>query len=134
MLNERLKNIRDELNQFEDGFSRYAFLVELSAYVSPHQPDLMNDENLYEGCQSRVWIQMENHDGRFQMKATSDTLIIRGILYVMMELYNGCPLNEIAASQIDFLRDCGVEEHFSSERAVGIRGINQWIRCFCANP
>ena len=132
MLKERLKEIREELNQFEDGFSKYSFLVQLSAYVSGDQSDLMIDEYLYEGCQSQVWLRLKCVDNTFQMKATSDTLIIRGILYIMMELYNGCPISEIAELELDFLKTCGIEEHFSSERTMGIQGIIEQIRDFCA--
>lgn len=134
MLEMRLKEIREEFEQFEDSFSQYAFLVELSAYVPHDQPDLTTDAHLYKGCQSQVWLAMSSENGIFQMKATSDTLILRGLLYVMMELYNGCTLAEIAEHPIDLLSACGIEGHFTSERTIGIRGITEKIFEFCQNP
>ena len=56
MLDDRIREIREELNAFEDEFLRYSFLVELSSYVPADQPELMKDENLHRGCQSRVWL------------------------------------------------------------------------------
>lgn len=134
MLEMRLKEIREEFEQFEDSFSQYAFLVELSAYVPPEQPDLTIEANRFKGCQSQVWLTMHAENGIFQMKATSDTLILRGLLYVMMELYNGCTLTEIAEHPIDLLSACGIERHFTSERTIGIRGITEKIYEFCQNP
>ena len=131
MIQERLRAIREELAALEDELMQYSFLVELSAYVSPHQPELMREQNLQRGCQSRVWLRCHVDDGRFYMEATSDTLLIRGVLYIMMELFNGLKPEEIAASDVDFLNDCGISRHFSGARVNGIQGIAASVRAYC---
>ncbi len=131
MLEQRLSEIREELDSFEDEFTKYSFIVELSAYVSPDQPDLMKDEFLQRGCQSRVWARYELRDEKFFMRATSDTLIIRGVLYIMQELFCGVPAVEIAASKIDFLGELGIAGHFSDARQSGIGSITSSIVSFC---
>ena len=132
MIQERLSEIAAELNQFEDEFLKYSFLVELSAYVNPNQPDLMTKNHLHEGCQSQVWMSFQEEDGLFLMRAMSDTLIIRGVLYVIMELFNGLSVKEISENKINFLEDCGIEQHFSSERVAGISSIISAIYDFCS--
>ena len=127
-----MREIRAELCGFDDALTQYAFLTELSAYVPVHQPELTTEEHLYRGCQSQVWLSLSERDGLFAMSATSDTLIIRGVLYVMMELYNGCSVKEIAARPVDFLREAGIADLFPSERIAGIGGINREIQRFCA--
>jgi cysteine desulfuration protein SufE len=131
MLEERLAEIRAELNSFDDDFLKYSFLVELSAYVPADQPDLMRDEYLHRGCQSRVWVRLGSEGGAFRMRATSDTLIIRGVLYVMSELFNGVPVGEIADADLDFLEACGIAEHFSDARATGIQSIADAVLTYC---
>ena len=131
MIEERIKEIYDELNAFDDEFMKYSFLVELSAYVDPDQPELMTEKNLHKGCQSRVWVEYRITEGKFFMNATSDTLIIRGVLYVMMELFNGLPPEEILGRRIDFLSECGIKEHFSDLRVSGISGIADAIYSYC---
>lgn len=131
MIGERLEEIRKELNAFDDELMKYSFLVELSAYVKPDQPDLMTEENLHHGCQSQVWIRYRITDGKFYMNATSDTLIIRGVLYVMMQLFNGLPPEEIARSRIDFLKECGIAQHFTGSRISGIGGITEAVYTYC---
>ncbi len=131
MLEKRLEEIRAELNAFDDEFMRYSFLVELSSYVPADQSDLMQDAYLQRGCQSRVWVRLESEDGLYHMRATSDTLIIRGVLYVMMELFNGVPTAEIAEAEFDFLEACGIKEHFSDTRATGIGSVVSSIFSFC---
>ena len=80
MIEERLAEIRNEFASLDDSFTQYSFLVELSAYVSPDQPDLMKEEHLQRGCHSRVWIRQSIENGVFHMDATSDTMLIRGVL------------------------------------------------------
>ena len=132
MIEERLEEIRKELNAFDDELMKYSFLVELSAYVKPDQSDLMKEENLHHGCQSQVWIRYRITDGKFFMDATSDTLIIRGVLYVMMELFNGLTPEEISGTRIDFLKESGIAQHFTGSRISGISGITEAVYAYCA--
>lgn len=132
MIQQRLAEIREELGQFEDGFSRYAFLVELSAYVPADQPELTRERYLFDGCQSRVWVKMAERDGLFHMEATSDTLIIRGVLHVMMTLFNGCPVGEIEAERPDVLAECGIGAFFAGQRAGGMGALTASIYEFCS--
>lgn len=131
MIEERIKEIKEELNAFDDELMKYSFLVELSAYVDPDQPELMTEENRYHGCQSQVWVHYRIENGQFFMNATSDTLIIRGVLYVMMELYNGLAPEEIAGHPINFLAACGISQHFTGARVSGIEGISDSVFRFC---
>ena len=133
MLKERLDEIRKELNDFDDELMKYSFLVELSSYVDAHQPELMIPENLHHGCQSLVWIRCRIEEGKFYMNATSDTLLIRGVLYVMMELFNGLTPEEILENRIDFLKDCGISQHFNESRVSGIRGITEAVYGCCSD-
>lgn len=132
MLQERWNSIKEELFQFDDEYTRYSFLVELSAYVSPHQEQLMQPQYLYEGCQSKVWLKLGKKNGCLTIEATSDTMLIRGILYVIMELYRDVPLCEIAEHPIPFLEECGFATQLTAARNSGIKGILDEINMFCA--
>lgn len=131
MIGQRIEEIRNELSSLDDAFLQYSFLVELSSYVSPHQPELMTDAHLHHGCQSRVWTEFCIKDGQFYMNATSDTLLIRGVLYILMELFNGLSPEEIAETKPDFLKECGISHHFSGERISGLNSVTDSIYAFC---
>lgn len=133
MLLERLAEIKKELDQFSDGFTKYSFLVELSALNNQNTPDVMQECNLFKGCQSQVWIKLSVQDGLFYMHATSDTLLLRGLLYIMMQLYNGCPLSEIAETDLNILPYCGIEQFFTDQRISGVHGITKAIQDFCSD-
>lgn len=128
MLKDRIKEIETEFSELPDSFLRYSFLVELSAYVTDTPPELMVEENLFPGCQSRVWMMTTFQNGRLKLTATSDTLLIRGLLYVMMELYNDCTPQELLETPIDILALCKVTENFTSERSANIKRMQEFIR------
>ncbi len=133
-IEKRIEEIRGEMGQFTDVLTRYSFLVELSAYMIDPDPYLLTEEWLYPNCQSKVWIRYSFGDEGLEIEAFSDTLIIRGILYVLTELYRGCTAEEIAETDVDVLTLCGVEEQFNSTRSGNIKRLQNDLReyaCKC---
>lgn len=133
MLKNRIKEIEKEFSELPDSFMRYSFLVELSAYVTDNSPELMQEANLFPGCQSRVWMTVDFSAGRLRLAATSDTMLIRGLLYVMMELYNDCTPQELLETPVDILQLCQVTENFNSERSSNIKRMLEFIRNVAAD-
>lgn len=127
MLKDRMKQIKNEFMELEDTFLRYSFLTELSVYTTNPPKELLCDEYLFPGCQSRVWLKIDFIDGHIQIQATSDTMIIRGLLYVISELFNGCTAKEIVDTPIDILDLCGVSGNFSNERTANIKHMTNKI-------
>ena len=112
--------LREEFSEFEDGFERYSYLVEIAGMLPPMAEELHTDENLVRGCQSHVWVSTEAKDGRFFFEADSDTLIIKGVLLLLQDLLCGVPLEEAASVELDVLADAGLTAEFSDERQKGI--------------
>ncbi len=131
MLAERLKEIAMEFSTLPNDMLRYSFLVELSAYVPTTIPEIMQEEYRFTKCQSQVWIRLGSAQGAFQMQGTSDTLIIRGLLHVLMQLFNDCPLEEIAEQPIDIVALCGLSKQISGTRGDNIGFLLQEIQNFC---
>lgn len=119
---EELAQMKCEFDSLPDGFSRYTYLVELSALL-PKTKGLDADERLYRGCQSQVWLWVSREEGRCRLYADSDTLIIRGILALFVGLLDQRPVEEVLAVQFDLLDALGIGEHFNSQRTSGISGL-----------
>ena len=80
-----LAQLKGEFASLPDGFARYSYLTELSALLSPPR-EVRQDQFLYRGCQSKVWLHVTVENGLCHLAADSDTLIIRGILSLFREL------------------------------------------------
>lgn len=120
--------LREEFAEFEDGFERYSYLVEIAGMLPPMAEELHIDDNLVRGCQSHVWITTEARDGHFWFEADSDTLIIKGILLLLQDLLCGVPLEEAASVELDVLADAGLTAEFSDERQKGIGFVMRRLR------
>ena len=119
-LEERKRELAEEFAQFQDGFDRYSYLVELAGLLPPYPEDRRTEDRLVRGCQSHVWLDIRPQDGLFQFSGDSDTLILKGILLLLEDLFNGLPLGEAAGGQVDFTALTGLESSLPSDRQKGV--------------
>lgn len=125
----QLTDLKAEFSSLPDGFARYCYLVELSALLPEGSAALRQPEHRYEGCQSLVWLRVWREDGLCRLEADSDTLILRGILYLYRLLYDGeTAARSAALAPLDLLRELDLGEHFGARRALGIGGLAQEIQ------
>lgn len=127
MLSE-LKVLAAEFASLPDSFSRYAYLVELAALLPEADEELRQAGHLYSGCQSSVWLLPEVKRGKVVLRADSDTLILRGILYLFSVLLEGETPEAVRSARFDLLAELGIGEHFNSQRTLGIGGMLQEIQ------
>ncbi len=128
MIQDHLAQLREELAEFEDGFERYSYLVELAALLPPYPQAYRTPECLVQGCQSRVWLNAYSEDGKFFFDADSDTLIIKGVLLLLQDVLCGVPLEEAAGLRTDLLQEAGLSGVFSDTRQKGIGAAIEMLR------
>ena len=118
-----LAQLRSEFDNLPDGFARYSYLVELAALLPDIPEELRREENLYRGCQSRVWLAVSAEHGTVRLNVDSDTLLIRGLLYLFRDLLDGRTVDEVLSARFDLLQELPLAEHFNSRRTAGIAGL-----------
>ena len=128
---EQQNRLIEDICSTGDVLSQYSYLVELSARL-PHMPDgAKEDAKKVEKCQSQVWIRgKRDGDGVF-FEADSDTLIVRGVLYLMLSLVNGRGFDEVSSCEFDFVNETELKEAFSDVRLNGFGAIENSIQSFC---
>ena len=123
-MTEIQKEYAEELIASGDTFMRYSCLVEYAMMLPPLPGEKRLHAALVEGCMSQVWIGVEqSENGEASFLLDSDTLIIRGILYILREVFMGYSEEEAASFEFSLLRDSGLEDLFSSRRQVGLQSI-----------
>jgi cysteine desulfuration protein SufE len=124
-----------EFNELGDGFEQYSYLIELSACLPPFPTDKRTEDRLVRGCQSHVWLDARVcSDGTFTFDADSDTLIIKGVLAVLHELFAEQPAAEVAASELTLFARTQLMETFSDDRQKGIGYIVQRLQSLAERP
>ena len=110
-------------NDMGDIFDQYAYLIEISGQLPLIEQEMKIKENLVQGCQSKVWLHICFKDGFADIKADSDTLIIKGILKLIADIFNGETAKDIINSEMFFLNKLDVANGFTTDRKKGITYI-----------
>jgi len=111
---------------------RYAYLIELGQKLAPLDEAYKTEENLVRGCQSTVWLHRECRDGDVYLQADSDSLIVKGLAALLMEVFSGQPAKAILAAELTFFDQTGLNKHLSSQRANGLMAMLEQIKAFAA--
>ncbi|MEM6326165.1 MAG: SufE family protein [Bacteroidota bacterium] len=127
-LDARQQAIVDEFAMLDDWMLRYQHLIE-HARSMPELPEAdRTDDALVRGCQSRVWIQTRDDDGRFHLAADSEAQIVRGLASLLVRALDGLPPRTVAEADLWFVREAGLSEHLSPNRANGLDAMIRRIR------
>ena len=122
--------IIDEFTGFDDWLDRYQLLIDLGNEQEPLPEEYKTDNNLIEGCQSRVWLQADFVDGKIIFRAESDALIVKGIVALLIKVYSGHTPDEILASEPYFVEAIGLKEHLSPTRSNGLVAMIKQMRLY----
>ena len=129
-INEIQDSIIEEFSDFEDWLDRYQLLIDLGNEQEPLPEEYKTDNNLIEGCQSRVWLQADFVDGKVQFRAESDALIVKGIVSLLIKVYSGHTPDEILESEPYFVEAIGLKEHLSPTRSNGLVAMIKQMRLY----
>ncbi len=129
-INEIQQEIIEEFNDFEDWMDKYQMLIDLGNDLEPLDDKYKTDDNLIDGCQSRVWVQCDYVDGFIQLRAESDALIVKGIIALLIRVLGGHTPKEIIDADLHFIDEIGLSEHLSPTRANGLLAMIKQIRIY----
>ena len=123
----------EDLNMLGDWFLQYEYLLEISTEL-PKIPEFQRtDENKVPGCQSGVWLDIQYANGKVQVSADSDALIIRGILSVIVSLLSNRAPGEIVAYVPRFIEETNIKQQISTDRFNGIHSVIRSIQKVAEN-
>lgn len=129
-IEELSAEVIDEFSVFGEWLDKYEYIIELGKALPVIDEKDKVDANLINGCQSRVWLSCENRDGRLWFKADSDAIITKGIISLLIRVYNGQKPAEIAASDFSFIEEIGLKENLSPTRANGLVSMIKQIKIY----
>ena len=122
--------IIDEFSVFDDWMDKYALLIDLGNSLPPIEEKYKTNENLIEGCQSRVWLQADYRDGRIWFEAESDAIIVKGIVSLLVRVLSGRTPDEILNANLYFIDRIGLTEHLSPTRSNGLLAMVKQMRMY----
>ena len=130
-IKDKQEEIIEEFNAFDDWMDRYQLLIDLGSEQPPLDEQYKTDNNLIEGCQSRVWLQADlMPDGTVRFLAESDALIVKGIVSLLVKVYSGHTPDEILENEPYFVEAVGLKEHLSPTRSNGLVAMIKQMRLY----
>lgn len=129
-IDEIQDEIIDEFSVFDDWMDKYQILIDMGNSLPPFDETYRIDQNLIEGCQSRVWLHAEYRDGHIYFSADSDAIIVKGIISLLMKVLSGRTPDEILVSDLHFIDAIGLKEHLSPTRSNGLLSMVKQMRLY----
>ncbi len=127
-LEEAKAAVVEEFSMFDEWLDKYEYLIELGKNLDVFPVELKTDDRLIKGCQSRVWLDATAKDGKVFFRADSDAIITKGIISLLIQVYNGRSAAEIAADDFGFVEQIGLRANLSPTRANGLNSMIETIR------
>ncbi len=112
----------------EDWTDRYQYIIDLGRQAPAFPADWQIEQYRLKGCQSQVWIVTEMQEGRLQIRATSDSAIVAGLIAMLVKVYSNRRPADIISTPPEFIRKIQLEDHLSPTRSNGLSAMVQQIR------
>ena len=125
---ERLQELLDELDLFQDWTERYEYIIGLGKKLPRLNEQFKTDERLIKGCQSRVWLHTIDDQGHIILEADSDSLITKGLIALFIRLLSGLTAEEIVKADINQLDRTGLRDHLAPTRANALSSMALQIK------
>lgn len=129
-INEAQDEVVAEFADFDDWMDRYQMLIDLGNDLEVLNEKYKTQQNLIDGCQSRVWLQCDYVDGKLIFTADSDALIVKGIIALLIQVLSGHTPKEILDADLYFIDRIGLHDHLSPTRSNGLLAMVKQIKAY----
>jgi cysteine desulfuration protein SufE len=125
---EHITTLIETFELYEDWADKYEYIIELGKQLPPMPEALKTEHSLIKGCQSKVWLVAQKQEGKIHFLADSDTIIAKGIIALLLYVFNDQPPETIKTISLDFIETIGLSEHLSPNRNNGLRSMIKTIQ------
>ncbi len=129
-INEIQDEIIAEFDEFTEWMDKYQMLIDLGNELEGLGAEYKTEQNLIDGCQSRVWLQCDIKDDKLVFTADSDALITKGIIALLIRVVSGHTPKEILDADLYFIDRIGLRQHLSPTRSNGLLSMVKKIKAY----
>ncbi|MBU2581304.1 MAG: SufE family protein [Alphaproteobacteria bacterium] len=124
-----IAEIRDDFAFLDDWEDKYRYVIELGRKLPDLPESMRTDENKVRGCVSQVWLDTRNETGRLHFEGDSDALIVRGLVAILLAIYQDRTPEEILAIDArQIFRELGLNDHLTPQRSNGFNSMVERIQ------
>lgn len=127
-INEIQDEIIEEFSGFDDWMDRYSLLIEYGNDLAPFPAADRTEQNLIDGCQSKVWFTARVEDGKIIYAGDSDAILVKGIVALLIHVLSGHTATEVLDADLYFIDRIQLREHLSPTRSNGLVAMLKQMR------
>ena len=129
-INDKQDEIIEEFQDLDDWMDRYQLLIDMGNDQPPLDEQYKTEQNLIDGCQSRVWLQADFDGERMHLQAESDALIVKGIVSLLIRVFDNQTPQDILDADLYFIERIGLREHLSPTRSNGLLAMLKQMKMY----
>jgi cysteine desulfuration protein SufE len=122
--------IVDEFSMFEDWMQRYEYIIDLGKSLPLIDEQFKTEDNIINGCQSKVWVHAEKQGEKVVFTSDSDAILTKGIIAILIRAFSNQKAADILEANTDFIDKIGLKEHLSPTRANGLVSMVKKIKMY----
>ena len=122
--------IVEDFSLFDDWSAKYEYIIELGQKLPVLDEKYKIDENKIKGCQSSVWLNAYEKDGKIFFEADSDSTFVKGEIALLVKVLSNQPPEEILNADLKFLDSIGLRQHIAVTRANGLANMIKQMKAY----
>jgi cysteine desulfuration protein SufE len=127
-IKQRVENIKEDLEFFDEELAKYEYIIDLGKKLPSFDEKNQIPENLVHGCTSQVWLICEKKDDKLFFYGTSDAIIVKGLVYIILEIFSDSSIEELKEVDMDIIRELNLSEVITPNRQSGVIGMIKKIK------
>ncbi|QEZ89589.1 SufE family protein [Aliarcobacter cibarius] len=127
-IKQRIENIKEDLEFFDEELAKYEYIIDLGKKLPSFDEKNQIPENLVHGCTSQVWLICEKKDDKLFFYGTSDAIIVKGLVYIILEIFSNSTIQELKEVDMDIIRELNLSEVITPNRQSGVIGMIKKIK------
>jgi cysteine desulfuration protein SufE len=129
-LETRQERVIEQFSALKDWDAKYDFIMALGKQLPPMPEALKTDANKVQGCQSQVWMHAFLEEGNIRFYGDSDALIVRGLVALLLTMYDNLPPTTVVASEFGFMQSIQLGNHLSMTRRNGLASMVKQMKLY----
>jgi len=122
-MQEQVEVYKNDLALFEDKDAKMEYILDYGKEATSLEAEYKTDENVIKGCSSLAWLHKEYKDGKIILQTEGDSIIAKGMLVLLLAIFNNRTPKEIFSFDTKLLLEMGVMELLSPVRQQGMEAF-----------
>ena len=127
LISEKINKIKEDFSFFDNWEDKYQYLIDLGKKLPDLEDIYKTEEYRVQGCTSNLWMVPKINDGKIKLLGSSDSVIVKGLFYLVYFAYNDETPETIINTPLSFFEEIGLSSHLGQSRSNCLNSLRKKI-------